>query len=235
MLNNINDVKFYCDFLLNKNQSGGMSGREFNSAINVAQQSYLRTKLGLPETFTIQSREAPQQFQATIENATSLKPFTVSAILNKSGNGFNLPSNFAAWGNNDYLYVYQDENSQSQAETQPIEFVNLSERAVRLNNYITKPTLEYGIATYIDNQLVVDPSGIDKIKLIYVRYPSTPIWNFTVNTNDQEVYNPTGSVQLEFPNMDWESIAALAVKYCSIFLREEQLFAITDKRIKEGA
>jgi hypothetical protein len=234
----INDVYLYCNFLLNKNQSGSFSGNEFNICINAAQQQYFRTKLGLPEMYQVGAREAPQQFQSTQSNSDSLKPFIVTADINKSGKGFNLPANFAAWGNGDYLYVYK-ENGDTLSTVQPVEFVTLGERAIRLNDYNLKPSLEYPIATYIDNQIVINPSDISKIQMIYVRYPSTPKWDFLVNTNDQEVYKPIGSPgstskNLEFPNLDWENIANIAVKYISIFLRESELYGAIDKRIISG-
>lgn len=233
MFGNINDVKKYCDFILNKNQSGSMSGQEFSLSINVAQQAYLRVKLGLPETFNVQLRQAPQQFQTTIENASSLRPFTVSSQLTKSGNGFTLPTNFAAWGDSNYLYaVYQ--NGQNQTTKQPIEFVNLAERSIRLNSYITQPSVEYPIATYMNNQLLVEPSDVGVIELVYVRYPITPVWGYTVNANDQEVYDPLTSVQLEFPNMDWQAIANLAIKYCAMFLRDGEIYQGIQQTIKEG-
>lgn len=233
MFANLNDVKNYCDFILNKAQSGSMNGNEFSLCINVAQQSYLRVKLGLPETFTVDKREAPQQFQTTIENASSLLPFTVSAQIPKSGSGFPLPSNYAAWANTDYLYaIYVD--GQNQTTRQSIEFVNLAERGNRLNNYVLQPTAEYPIATYINGQLNIEPNTVSVVELIYVRYPITPVWGFTVNANDQEVYNPATSVQLEFPNMDWQNIANLAIKYCAMFLRDGEIYQAIVQQIDAG-
>lgn len=233
MFQNINSVKNYCDFILNKNQSGSMSGQEFSLSINVAQQSYLRIKLGLPETFTVNKREAPQQFQTTTENATSLMPFTVSQQITKTGVGFNMPTDFAAWGDTNYLYAVYD-NGQNVVTRQPIEFVNLAERAIRLNSYITQPSNEYPICTYLNNQLFIDPATVNTIELSYVRYPVTPVWGYTVNANDQEVYDPATSVQLEFPNMDWQNIANLAIKYCAMFLRDGEIYQAIVKQIDEG-
>lgn len=232
MFANINSVYEYVNFIANKQQSGSISPSEFNIAINAAQQEYLRVKLGLTELYTVQQREAPQQFQATQSISDSLRPFIVSTTIPKTGNGFSLPTNFAAWGNTDYLYVEQI-NGQNSATVQPMEFVTLGERAIRLNNYITFPTLEYPIATYLNNQILVDPSDITGITLSYVRYPVTPVWGYTV-VNDEPVYNSATSVQLEFPNNDWENIANIVLKYYGIFLRDGELVAVSDSRIKSG-
>lgn len=233
MFANINDVYLYVQSLLNKNQSGSISGNEFNTYINAAQQEYLRIKLGLPEEYQLGMRESRQQFQATQSNSDSLRPFIVSKIVNKSGNGFDFPNDFAAWGNGDYLYVVL-EDGVNNASTQPVNFVTLGERATILNDYNLSPTLEYPIATYIDNQVVIDPKEISKVQMIYVKYPTTPKWGFVVNDNDQEIYDPNTSVQLSFPNLEWQNIAHLTAKYAGIQIRDESVVAPIDNMIKQG-
>ena len=232
MLANINDVFNFMNFLANKSQSGEITPEDFNISINVGQQQYFRTKLGLPELYTVGKREAPQQFQTTQNNSDSLRPFIVSTTLIKNGNGFDLPANFAAYAENGYLYVEQI-NGQTVYTRQPLDFVTLTERGERLQSYIDNPNFEYPIATYLNNQIVVDPDGINAIGLNYVRYPSTPRRNYTV-VNDFNIYDPVGSVQLEFPNLDWENIAHIALKYWSQNLREEFLYQTEESRIKTG-
>ncbi len=233
MLANINEVyNFSLGLITNKEQSGEISPDQFNLAINVAQQQYFKVKLGIPELYSVEKREAPQQFQASQSISDSLRKFIVSATLTKSGNGFNLPPNFAAWGDNDYLEV-QLIDGQNVAVNQSIEFVTIGERGFRLNNYIKPPSYQYPIVTYLDNQLVVDPAGITGIKLSYVRYPTTPVRAYTV-VNDFNIYDPANSTQLEFPNLDWEDIAHIAIDYWSTNLREEFLKQSEQSRIKTG-
>lgn len=233
MFVSINDVVSYINLILNKSQSGSLNADEISLALNVAQQEYLRIKIGLPETFTVDKREAPQQFQVAQVISDSVRPFIVSTTITKTGQGFSIPSNFAAWANNDYLEVVL-QNGQNVATTQPIEFVTLGERAVRLNNYIKYPTIEYPIATYLNNQILIDPSDITMVSLQYVRLPATPKWAVTINQNDQEVYDPANSVQLEFPQIEWQNIANLVIKYYSMFLRDGEMYQAIEKTIKEG-
>ena len=232
MLATIQDVYEFATFIANAQQSNIISPDEFNIAINVAQQQYFKTKLGLPETYSVQKREAPQQFQTTQSNSDSLRPFIVSTDIVKSGNGFNFPTNFAAFAGQSYLYVEQV-NGQSVATRQPLEMVTIGERGLRLNDYILYPTLEYPIVTYLNNQLLVDPVDVTAVNLTYVRYPVTPIRNYTV-VNDFNVYNPVGSVQLEFPNLDWEDIAHIAVRLWAQYMRDGELFGTEENRIKTG-
>jgi len=232
MLDNIDSVYQFCCFIANKAQSNEISPDEFNIAINVAQQQYFKTKLGLPETYSVQKREAPQEFQTTQSNSDSLRPFIVTKSLIKNGDGFDMPTDFACFAGNSYLYVEQI-NGQTVASTQPIEVVTIGERGIRLNNYIKYPTYEYPIGTYLNGQLVTNPDDINSVSLTYVRYPKTPKRNYTV-VNDFNVYDPVGSVQLEFPNLDWENIAHLTVRYWATYLREESLFNVENSRINTG-
>jgi hypothetical protein len=71
--------------------------------------------------------------------------------------------------------------------------------------------------------------------LQYIRLPITPKWAFTVNADDQEVYDPANSVQLEFRNIEWQNIANLAIKYYSMFLRDGESYQAINQMIKEGA
>lgn len=233
MFGNINDVKSYVFQLLNKEQSGSIGGASFSLLINVAQQQYYRKLLGLPELYTVEKREAPIEIQTTQSINDSLRPFLKRQVIPKTGLGFTLPTNFAAYVDGSYLFVEQV-NGVNVATKVPVEFVTITEKGYRLNNYIKYPTLEYPICTYENNILVVDPDAITSVSLPYYRYPVTPVWAFTVNANDQEIYDAANSVQLELPNLDWQNIANFAIKYASIFLREQELNQAAETMIRTG-
>jgi hypothetical protein len=232
MLNDINDVYNFCGFIANKQSSFEITPDEFNICINVAQQQYFKTKLGFPEEYSVEKREARQEFQTTQSNSDSLRPFIVTKSLIKNGAGFDIPTDFACFAGNSYLFVEQIDGVTTPS-IQPIEVVTIGERGIRLNNYIKYPTYEYPIGTYLNGQLVTNPDDISAVTLTYVRYPKTPIRNYTV-VNDFNVYDPIGSVQLEFPNLDWENIAHLVVRYWSVFMRDNDLYAVEETRIKTG-
>lgn len=233
MFSSVNEVKSYVFNLLNKEQSGSIGGVDFSNFINVAQQQYFKKLLGLPELYTTEKREAPIEIQTTQSISDSLRPFLKRSPIQKTGNGFSLPTDFAAYVSGSHLFVEQIDN-QTVATTQPIDFCSISEKARRVNNYIIYPTYEYPICTYENNQIVVNPDGITSISLPYYRYPVTPKWAFTVNANDEEIYDAGNSVQLEFPNLDWQNIANLSLKYIGIYLREETIITLAESMIIKG-
>lgn len=232
-MDNINDCYLYSNFLANKTQSGSITPEQFNLCADVGQLLHLKVKLGLPEEYSVDKREARQEFQTTLNNSDSLRKFIVSKSATLNGAGFDFPTDWVAFANGDYIFVEQI-NGVNTVTPQPVEFVTIGERGLRLNDYITKPSFEYPICTYLNGQIVVNPTGVDRITLIYVREPVKPKWNYTVNASDQPVYNPTGSVDFEFPKIEWEQICNRIVKYWAVNLREGELYQSVDKAIQTG-
>jgi hypothetical protein len=233
MLQNINDVYLLANFLANSLYSGKISPSEFNLCVNIAQQQYQRKLIGLPELYTVDKREAPIQIQVTYVVSDAMRSFIKSADIQKTSNGFTLPADFVAMVENEYMYV-ELLNGQSVGTHTPIDFVTTTEWGERRQNYVTRPNYEYPIATYENGRIITEPSGIDIIKLRYYRYPVTPVWGFTMNANDQPIYNPNTSVQLEFPSNDWENITHILVGYWSTFIRDIQLKDIEQSRVIIG-
>jgi len=242
MLADINDCYLFFNRELNKLQSGSIGPDEFSQFMNVAQQQYFRLKLGLPELYTIEKREAPQQVQTTQVIDDSMRTFMTTPALqsNASYNGFGsgsifiTPANLAALQPSGYLYTYQNPDGSAGATSQPIDFVSFAELGLRLNNYITAPSNEYPVATWIDGNYVVFPGTIKTLTLAYYRYPVTPVFGYTVSPNDEIVYDPLTSVQLEFPNLDWENITWIAIDYAANKLREEFMKQVSEMRLRSG-
>jgi hypothetical protein len=218
--------------LINKTQSGELTPDQYNTAINIVNVELLKQKLGIPEEYQVDKREARQEFQTTQNNSDALRKFIVSKPLVKNGVGFDFPADFAAFAGNSYLYVEQI-NGQTVATTQPIEVVTLGERGIRLNNYIKYPTFEYPIGTYLNGQLIVDPDGINAVTLSYVRYPVTPFRNYTVQ-GDFDVYNPIGSTQIEWDTLLLPDFAIRVAKYFGVTIREEEFTNFALQRQNSG-
>jgi len=233
MLADINDCYLQANFLANSLYSGKISPEEFNRCINIAQQEYERKMLGFPELYTVEKREAPIEIQVTQVVNDAMRTFLMAKDITKTGLGFTLPSDFVAFVTDGYLFVWQ-QDGQSLAIPIPIDFLTSAEWGERLQNYVTKPTLDYPAATYENGIIITEPNTITGMKLRYYRYPVTPKWAFTINANDQPVYDPANSVQLEFPSNDWDNIIQKVVSLWATFLREDSLKAMTQNRIVTG-
>lgn len=234
-MENINDVYNYCGLLANKTQSGYFTPDDFNLAAPIGQLNFLRVKIGLPEAYQPLAPYPPQSYQLTQVISDSLRPFIKEVTLNKVGQGFDIPTDSVAYSTSGYQYVENTSCGQAPIfSEEPIEFVTDGERRQRLNSFLTPPSYEYPIGAYLNGQLVVYPKDITSINLTYIKMPNKPIRNYTINSNDQDIYEPIGSVQLEFPKMDWEAISLYIVKAYAINMRETELLNYIEGKIRTG-
>jgi len=69
--------------------------------------------------------------------------------------------------------------------------------------------------------------------LTYIRIPKTPIRAYTIQ-NDDDVYDPANSVQLEYPETTHYDIAYIILKMMGLNIRKEEIVAFANQRQKEG-
>lgn len=234
-MNNINECLLFTNMLANKQYSGAISPEEFNICAPVGQLNHLRVKIGLPELYSVQLRQAPQQLEASQILEDVLRDFMVSATIISTTGTFTIPTDFVAYRPSSYKYTFM-EGGIAKSKRVPLEFVTSGEADLRNDNYVTQPSIAYPIINYEDGKLVVQPMGsIEEITLRYVKYPIDPKWNYTINANDQAVYNPVGSFNFAFPKEEWEMICERILKYWAIKFREEQLYSVADKAVNTGS
>jgi len=105
-----------------------------------------------------------------------------------------------------------------------VELVTDSELSERLDNTIVHPDLDYPIAAYYDTGFAIYPEQITRVELTYLRLPATPYRNYTIDPNTLlNVYNPIGSVQLEFPETLHIDFSARVCRYLAINIRDAEL------------
>lgn len=235
-----------------------MSNDQFNRWSVAAQQLHLLVKCGLPESYQIEVgapapgqrravvavREAPQEIEATNTISDEMYPFLQGVTLLSNNNRFTVPPDYVRYRPSSYKKIFQVTNPETGVTYTdwkfiPLEFVSGAERSYRLDQYITKPTTEYPIISYNNNQLLVDADTrgrviIPSIDLIYVRLPVDPFRNATMNSNDQPIYTPAGSVDFEFPKTEWEAIARRIIKYWSESIRDTEILQVNQVAINEG-
>jgi len=230
---NVGEIVAWLNTLGNKEQSGEYSPDQINTAFNVVNIELAKVKIGLPEAYQVGRPEAPQSYQITQQISDEIRPFIISTTLNKTGNGFNIPTNMLAFSSIRYDYTYLDADGVGHSVIQPVEFVTDGELSVRLNNYIKYPTLEYPVVAYINNQFRIYPDAITNVTLTYVRKPVTPVYGYTLN-GDFVIYDPATSVQLEWPEILHPDFAVRCARYLGVTIREEELYQMAMARIQLG-
>lgn len=230
---------------MRKQYSGSMSPDTFNLWAPVAQTLHLLVKCGLPEEYKITTgypasgqrralmivREAPQELEGSMTLSDEMQPFLQTTLVSGSSNLFSLPPDFVRYRPSNYKYIYQvTENGQVTTtwRWKPLEFVTGAERNYRLDQYINKPSLDYPVISYQNGQFLVDLDlqglvTIPQINLSYVRLPKDPVRNYTLNANDQDIYNPAGSVNFEFQKTEWEAICRRLIRYWAESIRDDDI------------
>lgn len=114
-----------------------------------------------------------------------------------------------------------------------VEVVTEGERVERLQSRLVYPTPKKPIGCFYQGGIFVDPEGVDRVRLAYLKLPKTPVRGYTV-TNNQDIYNASTSVQFDWPEIVHPDFIMRVCRYIGINLREEELVRYMLERIKSG-
>lgn len=233
----IDTIYRWVNFMSNKAQSGAISPDEFNLCLDALYLEPMKIKVGLPEEYQVGMPVARQSYQVSQTITDDLQRFIVPTTISKSPNGyFALPTNYVAFSSLRYYQVIQPE----QCDEQPIvidnsvEIVTDGELSLRLTNSITPPTFDYPIGAFYDKGIKVFPKDIDSVGLTYLRQPLKPFRNYTITANDENIFNPIGSVDLEYPEIMHNDFAVIVAKYFGINLKDGDLINFANQRQLTG-
>ena len=79
--------------------------------------------------------------------------------------------------------------------------------ADRQQSVIKGPEYEYPIAKWGSNFIQFLPKDLGFVNFTYLREPNTPVLAYTIDGNNDFVYDPTNSVQFDWPKTLWPDIA----------------------------
>lgn len=232
---NVDELKYFVDALANKWKSGAISPDEYNSFLASASMEYFKLKIGIPEEYQVGQYQSRQAYQVSQKITDDLR-FLIEPpkTLTKNARGFyDLPTDYGAFSSLSYKYVVNNGCGEPTVEDTLIEVVTDGEYQIRKNNSIIPPTVLYPIAVFYSNEVLVLPKQITQPNLTYIRIPKTPIRAYTIQ-NDDDVYDPANSVQLEYPETTHYDIAYIILKMMGLNIRKEEIVAFANQRQKEG-
>jgi hypothetical protein len=233
----VNDIYQWVYTLANQYESGQWTDENFNTALKVVNIELLRSELGLPESYKSGDPDPAISWQITNTISDDLRPFIVPVIINQNAQGyFPYPADYAGYSSIWYDLKQNPKNCGGQPSVKSIyvEPVSDDQLRVRLTSQICEPSLRYPIVVWYAGGFQVYPSQIKQIELTYVRYPATPVWGYTTLPNGQTQYDPTTSVQPEYPDTLLPNFAIRVCRYLSINLREDQFYAYISERMAKG-
>ena len=226
----------WINFMSNKQQSGAISPDEFNLCLNALYLEPMKIKIGLPEEYLIGQPTARQAYQVSQTITDDLQKFIVPLTITKSNTGyFPIPSDYVAFSTLRYIQIEPSEGCEPPIVIEnSVEIVTDGELSLRLPNAITPPTFDYPIGAFYNQGIKVFPKDISEVKLTYLRRPVKPFRNYTITANDENIFDPTGSVDLEYPEIMHNDFAVIVAKYFGINLKDGDLINFAQGRQDRG-
>ena len=247
---NIDKFYQYVNWLAAKDISGGNIPPDmFNIAVPICVNQMVRKYYGIPEQYRPGMPMPQVSYEITQLVTDYMSQLKVSKVLNVDKSGVAIkPSDYlhkssvgASWVEvqpytvGDLLdedpctdtvptTVAKAKKSVLDVNWVPVTVVSDNEKYAYLQSSLRKPSKEYPICTFVgEDKIQFYPQNIRSVWFTYLRYPKTAKWNYTIGTDGLPVYNPTGSVDIELPQMCFDEMAVTVLNRVGISIREGDL------------
>lgn len=115
----------------------------------------------------------------------------------------------------DFKEIREKNKGQSVGEGRAVKVDN-QRWGSAINHRRKKPILEQPVITQINGGFKISPKGIGIVVLDYIRYPVSPVFAYTTNTDGTVNYDLANSTQLDWPvQVKNIFLARLKMKYAS--------------------
>lgn len=183
-----------CQDMLRTYQGGYLSNDEFNRASNQAQSHLF--------TFLLEDSNVDRYTE------TALDPFKVETLITKSSGVYQAPDDFAALREIAVAWVLPSGETEYRP-AYPIENLGLT-----MTSPVRKPTTK-SFGYVWKNNWTLYPDKNVQILLRYFKNPVTVERKVTYS-GDNEIYNPTGTVDLEWNETEKSIILDMTLYYAGI-------------------
>lgn len=233
----VDDIYLWVNDLANSVQSGtAFSDSQFNEALKFVNIEIFNKESGLTEDYQVDNPIPRVGWQLTNTVSDNCRLLIIPVALTVGSNGyFAYPPDYAAFSSLYYRYTLNNPNGGTPTFSDRwVEMVTDSELVQRLQSSIKPPSVFFPVGSWSASGFKLYPEQVTRVNLTYLKIPRTPVRGFTVLPNDETEYNPATSTQVEWPDTIMPTFAARVAKWVGVNLREEELYAWMDKRVKEG-
>jgi len=203
--------------IINKEQRGYITPDEFNKTATQVQLEIfneyfedLNQQIRVPDNDT--------EYADRVKNLQQkIAIFQTDGVCPPVAGGFDVPlvTDFYKLG----TVIYNDDKEVQYVQPNELLELNLSP--------ITKPTKYWPIYTYKDFIIKVYPTTITTgITCTYIRKPANPVWNFTVGSYQQYIYDAASSVQFELHPIEQTNLITRILLYSGIIIKDQQIIQI---------
>jgi hypothetical protein len=209
--------------ILNKEQRGYMTPDEFNKiGTQVQLEIYLKYFEDLNQLLRIPQTDLDYADRVDLLDE-KIAIFKRNQLLSAPTiNGFGLPSDLQELGS----VIY---NNNEMQRVQRSEFYNL------YRSKLTKPSSTYPIYLYENSLVKVYPETItDGVSANYLKFPTSIVWGFTVNSNlGNYVYNSGLSTDFELHQSEQVELIVRILEYAGIVIRDPQIIQVASQKVQQ--
>lgn len=242
---NIWDLYQYNLVRLNKDQSGrSITIPQFNLAAEVASYEYFKLKVGLPEQyrpgqpFPAQAWQVSQKISDDMQHLLTWMggPDAPQMVIDKYGIS-EVPSDYFAFSSCYYNFVEQSNTectNGKEPKLKEVEFLADSQWSDRMDSVIVGPEKKFPIAKMGAGKIQFMPRGLKAVDFTYLREPATPYLAYTIDANNDYVYDAANSTQFDFPQVCLPDIANLIFEVMSGNLQSQFYVQLAEMRKQQG-
>lgn len=229
---NVNDIKVFFEFILNKNQVGGnTTPSDFNTIVNQAQLDLYNEYYNAQYDRGLVAKRGYEINQAMTD---FFNPFHASTLLNLTKVGVfaqvNLPANYIH-KSSAYVETYTtnedcEDCSLDCEETGygVVRFIMENQKGAVLKSKIAPATINFPFGRVEEGKLKILPNTVTSVTFNYLRLPVTLKWEYTSTAPlNRPVYNPLLSVNSEMSPVYFNELIAKMLVYKGINIREQQV------------
>ena len=237
-MSDVNDIKNFVDFLINKEQSGNSyTPDQFNLLLQRANLDLYKETYGLPEDYQIGAPFPRMGWQMTQKITDEMQAFLEEKEIPVDTNGImQLPSDYinkdALW----YRFTIQNKKGETEEKFARVEIVDSQQWADRSCHSIDVPSKRYPICRYKGgNEIQFLPKNLQRVVLSYFRAPIQPFWAFTIDpTTEQPVYDPANSIQPDWGVETHNDLVRLILSYVGLNLSDQQIIGYAETIKQKG-
>lgn len=205
----INEMYELMKFITRKNQNGNLRPVDFNNSINVAQVAYMDYLLGQFQKYIPGRPWAAVDYSQNQDIRQRLSPFIpprVTVTIDVSGR---------APYPNDYL---SSDAMNYGIYKKRVKFIQQDREDSHINSFID-PITTNPVYLIDEDGFKFYPTDLGTASLSYIRTPTPMFWNSAPDIYNRPVYNPVGSSQPEWQELDHLEIVVRALQQLGVNLQ----------------
>lgn len=239
----INGFRDFVLFVMNKNGNGETpTPAQFNTNVDYALSQWTSQKIGNPKQYQSGRPVPPQSVGITNRIEDDLRHLKEVRTFNINSNSYAmqgykgrviLPDGVIKDINGNvapkWMYFLRLEHEYVVSASNPTQY-SIREIKLKTSNQIdgvrssliAPPSKKRPVCEYQNDYFQIYPTDVNKVNLVYLRQPATPVWAYTT-VNARPVYDATNSTDIDAPYLNRNEIANLFLMAQGVHLADGML------------